>query len=112
LLAELPELGRLSRREIAKLVGLAPLNRDSGMLRGRRTIWGGRRCVHAALYMPTMVATHKTPPLRLSINACWPLANPTKWRALRRCASCSLSLTPCLNITLAGVRYVSLSDER
>jgi transposase len=61
LLAELPELGRLGRREIAKLVGLAPLNRDSGMLRGRRTIWGGRRRVRAALYMPTMVATHKNP---------------------------------------------------
>ena len=51
LLAELPELGRLSRREIGKLVGLAPLNRDSGMMRGRRTIWGGRaRCARRALY--------------------------------------------------------------
>ncbi len=61
LLAELPELGRLNRREIGKLVGLAPLNRDSGMMRGRRTIWGGRASVRAALYMPTMVATHKNP---------------------------------------------------
>jgi len=61
LLAELPELGRLNRREISKLVGLAPLNRDSGMMRGRRTIWGGRANVCAALYMPTMVATHKNP---------------------------------------------------
>lgn len=61
LLAELPELGRLNRREISKLVGLAPLNRDSGMMRGRRTIWGGRANVRAALYMPTIVATHKNP---------------------------------------------------
>lgn len=61
LLAELPELGRLNRREIGKLVGLAPLNRDSGMMRGRRTIWGGRASVRAALYMPTIVATHKNP---------------------------------------------------
>lgn len=61
LLTELPELGRLNRREIGKLVGLAPLNRDSGMMRGRRTIWGGRASVRAALYMPTMVATHKNP---------------------------------------------------
>ena len=61
LLAELPELGRLNRREISKLVGLAPLNRDSGMMRGRRTIWGGRASVRAALYMPTIVATHENP---------------------------------------------------
>ncbi len=59
LLAELPELGRLNRREISKLVGLAPLYRDSGMMRGWRTIWGGRANARAALYMPTIVAIHK-----------------------------------------------------
>jgi transposase len=57
LLAELPEPGRLSRREIAKLVGVAPLSRDSGTRRGRRFIHGGRASVRAALYMSALVAT-------------------------------------------------------
>ena len=64
LLAGLPELGRLSRREIASLVGLAPLARDSGRLRGVRTCWGGRASVRAALYMPTLVAVRFNPVLR------------------------------------------------
>jgi len=57
LLAELPELGTLDRRQAAALVGVAPLNRNSGALRGRRTIWGGRATVRAALSMATLVAT-------------------------------------------------------
>ena len=61
LLAELPELGRLSRREIAKLVGVAPLARDSGTLRGRRFIHGGRASVRAVLYMGTLAATRSNP---------------------------------------------------
>ncbi len=61
LLADLPELGALSRHEIAKLVGVAPLNRDSGTMRGRRTVWGGRAPVRAALYMATLVATRYNP---------------------------------------------------
>lgn len=64
LLAELPELGTLDRRQIAALVGVAPLNRDSGTLRGRRTVWGGRAPVRAALYMGTLVATRHNPVLR------------------------------------------------
>lgn len=56
LLAALPELGTLTRRQIAALVGVAPLNRDSGTLRGRRTVWGGRAPVRAVLYMGTLVA--------------------------------------------------------
>lgn len=56
LLAELPELGRLSRRAIAKLVGVAPLNADSGQWRGQRRIWGGRASVRTALYMAALVA--------------------------------------------------------
>jgi transposase len=56
LLAELPELGRLNRREIAKLVGLAPLNHDSGTWRGRRSTHGGRLAVRAALYMAALSA--------------------------------------------------------
>jgi transposase len=61
LLAELPELGRLSRREIAKLVGVAPLSRDSGTLRGRRFVQGGRASVRAVLYMGALVATRRNP---------------------------------------------------
>ena len=61
LVAELPELGRLTRRKIAALVGLAPINRDSGTLRGRRTIAGGRAAVRAALYMAALVASRRNP---------------------------------------------------
>jgi len=61
LLAELPELGRLSHGQIAALVGVAPLNRDSGTLRGRRAVWGGRRAVRTALYMGTLRATRCNP---------------------------------------------------
>jgi transposase len=64
LLAELPELGRLSHGQIAALVGVAPLNRDSGTLRGRRAVWGGRRAVRTALYMATLRATRCNPPIR------------------------------------------------
>lgn len=64
LLAELPELGRLSRREIAKLVGVAPLARDSGKRRGRRSIWGGRASVRSALYMATLTAARHNPTIR------------------------------------------------
>lgn len=56
LLAELSELGRLCRRKIAALVGVAPLNRDSGQMRGQRAIWRGRANVRRALYMATLVA--------------------------------------------------------
>ncbi len=84
LIAELPELGRLNRREIAALVGLAPFNRDSGSLRGRRTIWGGRAALRATLYMATLAAIRFNPviaafnarlraagkPPKLAITAC------------------------------------------
>lgn len=56
LVASLPELGTLNRKKIAKLVGIAPLCRDSGTLRGRRTCWGGRPAVRACLYMATLTA--------------------------------------------------------
>lgn len=59
LLAELPELGTLSRQQIAALVGVAPFNRDSGQFRGKRSIRGGRPVVRSALYMATLVATRR-----------------------------------------------------
>lgn len=64
MLAELPELGVLNRKQIAALVGVAPFNRDSGRLRGHRTIWGGRAPVRTALYMATLVATRWNPVIR------------------------------------------------
>ncbi|MAF52021.1 MAG: IS110 family transposase [Kiritimatiellia bacterium] len=57
LLTHLPELGRLNRGEVAALVGVAPLNRDSGAYRGTRSIWGGRPAIRAALYMAALSAT-------------------------------------------------------
>ena len=64
LLASLPELGRLTRHQIAALVGVAPLNRDSGHRRGRRTTWGGRAPVRAGLYMAALVAVRHNSVLR------------------------------------------------
>lgn len=64
LLASLPELGTLNRKAIAALVGLAPLNRDSGTQRGRRSVWGGRADVRAALYMATLVGVRHNPVLK------------------------------------------------
>jgi len=64
LLASLPALGTLNRQQIAALVGVAPLNRDSGTWRGRRTVWGGRAHVRAVLYMSTLVAVRHNPRLR------------------------------------------------
>lgn len=84
LLADLPELGTLNRREIAALVGVAPLNRDSGTLRGHRGIWGGRAGLRAVLYMGAVVAMQRNPviaafyqrlrqagkPFKVAITAC------------------------------------------
>jgi transposase len=64
LLAELPELGRVSHKEIAALVGVAPLNRDSGTRRGKRLVYGGRAPVRAALYMAALVASTWNPAIR------------------------------------------------
>jgi transposase len=61
LLAGLPELGTLNRKQIAALVGVAPLNRDSGTFRGKRLVWGGRAAIRAVLYMGTLVATRYNP---------------------------------------------------
>ena len=62
--AYLPELGTLDRRQIAALVGVAPFNRDSGTLRGKRAVWGGRARVRATLYMGAMVASRHNPVIR------------------------------------------------
>jgi len=64
LLAWLPELGTLNRKKIAALVGLAPFNRDSGQMRGKRTIWGGRARLRPPLYMATLAACRVNPAIR------------------------------------------------
>jgi transposase len=64
LLAGVPELGTLTHKRLAALVGVAPLNRDSGTLRGRRSVWGGRADVRAALYMGALLAARRNPVVR------------------------------------------------
>ena len=64
LLSQLPELGQIDRKGIAKLVGVAPLNRDSGTLHGVRRVWGGRADVRVVLYMAALVATRYNPLIR------------------------------------------------
>jgi transposase len=64
LIAEMPELGNLNRRQIAALIGVAPINRDSGSFRGKRMTGGGRRDVRTRLFLPTIVATRHNPAIR------------------------------------------------
>ena len=85
LLANLPELGSLDRRRIAALAGVAPFNRDSGLWRGRRSIWGGRSTVRAALYMATLVATRYNPVIQRYYQRLLE-AGKTKKVALTACA--------------------------
>jgi len=98
LLLDLPELGTLSRQRLAALVGVAPLNRDSGTLRGTRTIWGGRAQVRTILYMSTLVAVRYNPVLR----ACY-----ERLRAVGKGAK--VALTACMRMLLtilnAMVKY-------
>jgi transposase len=78
LLAELPELGRLDRRAVAALVGVAPLNCDSGQHRGQRHIWGGRASVRAALYMAAVSAARHNPVLRVFYRRLRDAGKPAK----------------------------------
>ncbi len=64
LLADLPELGQLNRKKIAALVGVAPFNCDSGKMKGKRMIWGGRACVRNALYMAAISASRFNPVIK------------------------------------------------
>ena len=85
LLAHLPELGTLDRRQIAALVGVAPFNRDSGTLRGKRTVWGGRARVRATLYMGALVASRYNPVIRAFYQRLLAAGKPKK-----------LALTACM----------------
>jgi transposase len=85
LLAYLPELGTLDRRQIAALVGVAPFNRDSGSLRGKRTVWGGRARIRGALYMGALVASRHNPLIRVFYQRLLAAGKPKK-----------LALTACM----------------
>ena len=78
LITQLPELGRLTRQQIAALVGVAPFNRDSGRLRGRRITWGGRAPVRAGLYMAALVATRHNPVLHAFYHRLLTAGKPKK----------------------------------
>ena len=102
LLANLPELGTLNRRQIAALVGAAPYNRDSGTLRGKRAVWGGRSRVRAVLYMGALVASRYNPAVRDFYQRLPAAGKPKKWRWSRACANCWLYSTPCSNTAPPG----------
>jgi transposase len=68
LLASLPELGTLDRKKIAALVGVAPFNRDSGKMYGKRSVWGGRAHIRSILYMATLTATRHNPVIKQFYN--------------------------------------------
>lgn len=78
LIGHVPELGQLTNRQISKLVGVAPLNRDSGKHRGRRMIYGGRGHVRAALYMPTVAAIRHNPVIRAFFHRLVAAGKPKK----------------------------------
>ena len=101
LLSDLPELGVLNRGEIAALVGVAPFNRDSGALRGKRTVWGGRSQVRAALYMATLVATRFNPVLRAFYQRLCEAGKPKKVAL----TACMRKLLTILNVMVKHHRH-------
>jgi transposase len=101
LLADLPELGRLSRREIAKLVGVAPLSRDSGTLRGRRFVQGGRATVRAVLYMGALVATRRNAVIRAFYQRLLRAGKPKK-----------LALVACMRKLLTILNTIARTHQR
>jgi transposase len=98
LLAELPELGRLSHKEIAALVGVAPLARDSGTLRGKRLVYGGRAPVRAVLYMAALVASRRNPVIRAFYERLRAAGKPAK-----------VALTACMRKLLVILNAIARS---
>lgn len=106
LLADLPELGRLSRREIAKLVGVAPLSRDSGTMRGRRFVQGGRAQVRAVLYMAALVATKRNAVIRAFYLRLLAAGKPKKLALV----ACMRKLLTILNVMIrTGQRWTLIT---
>ena len=103
LLSRLPELGTLNRRQVAALVGVAPFNRDSGTLRGRRQIWVvGRDSARFCTLLHWSPAA-STPSSETSTSDSWPLANRRRWLSPHACASCLSYSMPCSRAALTGV---------
>jgi transposase len=98
LLAELPELGRLTHKEIAALVGVAPLNRDSGTLHGKRLVYGGRAPVRAVLYMAALVASRCNPVIRTFYERLRTAGKPAK-----------VALTACMRKLLVILNAIARS---
>ncbi len=101
LVAELPELGRLDRKQIAALVGVAPLVCESGTLRGRRVVWGGRAAVRAVLYMSAVVASRWNPVIRAFYERLRAAGKPAK-----------VALTACLRKLLTILNALVRKQER
>jgi transposase len=78
LISHVPELGTLSGRKISALVGVAPLNRDSGTYRGKRAIWGGRASVRQVLYMATLASVRRSPTMKACYERLKANGKPTK----------------------------------
>lgn len=100
LMAALPELGSLNEREIAKLVGVAPLNRDSGTFKGKRTTWGGRANVRAALYMAVLSASRFDPVIKTFYERLRTAGKPAK-----------VALTACMHKLLTIINAVIKSAQ-
>ena len=96
LLAQLPELGQLNRRQIAKLVGVAPFNRDSGRWRGARHIWGGRAAVRSPLFMATLCAIRINPTINCFYQRLVKVGKPPKVAI----TACMRKLLTILNIMI------------
>ena len=101
LLAYLPELGTLDRKQIAALVGVAPLNRDGGTMRGKRTVWGGRARVRAVLYIGALVASRFNPVIRTFYQRLLAAGKPKKLAL----TACMRKLLTMLNAILKTGQY-------
>ena len=101
LLGELPELGQLTRKQIAALVGVAPHARDSGTLRGKRMVWGGRAPVRAVLYMAALAATKFNPVIRTFYQRLRAAGKPAK-----------VALTACMRKLLIILNAMVRTGER
>jgi transposase len=101
LIAELPELGRLNRKEIAALVGVAPLARDSGKHKGRPMVFGGRASVRQALYMAALVASRRNPVIRTFYQRLLAAGKPPK-----------VALTACMRKLLTILNAIARTGQR
>jgi transposase len=109
LIGDLPELGTLNRKQIAALVGVAPLARDSGTLKGKRLVWGGRAPVRAVLYMAALVATRRNPIIRRFYQRLLATGKPKKL-ALTACMRKRLTILNAMMRTQTTWRQPVSSD--